>query len=208
MHATGRAFQVHIPIATPDAEKDRFAVAGFFRDQGRNAHLVRNPLQDRSGLVRGLFVAEIHARLQPDIDAARCDPEGHMRCHRATDPERDRPRFDGLENKLAGLHIAGAAARSTEVRISFTTPVLGTWTDSIGVSAPDFDQSVAPQCRFAIENPTRIVIGSPLVLSLMIYAPGARRSYPFIQGYGPGLIVRNRRKPSSAEIVRPHPPKF
>ena len=71
-------------------------------DQRRHAHLVLDPREDRALGVGLLLVAEIHSRVEADIDAARDDPESHVRRHQAAVAIRNAPGLDRLEPVFAG----------------------------------------------------------------------------------------------------------
>ena len=92
----------------------------------------------------GLFlVAEIHPRVQADIDAARDDPEGDVRRHQAAVREGHAAGLDRLEAADARFarRSAGGPSRRNSDRPS--PRILG-WAvvEPVRVGLPDLDQRV------------------------------------------------------------------
>src|SRR5918997_6119861 len=94
-------------------------------DQGRHPPLVLDARQHRAFRIGGLLVAEIHARVEADIDAPRHDPERDVRSHGPPVPVGRAARLDGLEAILARGPIRGLAAPADEMRIGLAARFLG-----------------------------------------------------------------------------------
>jgi NADPH:quinone reductase len=73
--------------------------------------------QDRVFSVRVFLVGEIGPRLKADIDPTRDDPEGDMRRHQTTVPERHTTGLHRFKDELSGFGIAGRPSEAGEVRI-------------------------------------------------------------------------------------------
>src|SRR3954470_7183942 len=84
-------------------------------DQRLAPHRRLDHVQHRVLRVRRGFVSEVHARGEPDVDAASRKPQVDVRRHRlAPGPARDPARLDSLERVNAGLEVGPGPAPAAE----------------------------------------------------------------------------------------------
>src|SRR6202042_3514442 len=98
--------------------------------------------------VRRRLVGEIHPRMEPDIDAARNDPEGDMWRHQTPVDEGSAARLDRFEAIFAGDAVGRLAAPAGKGRIGLAALLPRTVVKPSGVCLPDFNQRV-PERRAA-----------------------------------------------------------
>ena len=110
--------------------------------------------RDRVLRIGSLFIAEIHPRMQPDIDAAGDDPDRDVRRHQATVGIGNAAGLDRLEAELAGLGVGRLATPADEVGIGSTTLLRGRVVETSRIRLPDLDQSVGQRLAGAVEDAT------------------------------------------------------
>ncbi|MGY4280839.1 uncharacterized LabA/DUF88 family protein [Bradyrhizobium sp. LM2.7] len=113
-------------------------------DQRRTPHRLLDQVQHGIGGIRRFFVREIEPRVEPDIDAARDDPDVDMRRTSAARFVRDRARLDGLECHHPALEIRAGAAPAAKILVRPASGAVGRMVVAAGrVGLPDFEKHVA-----------------------------------------------------------------
>src|SRR5690606_10772094 len=84
----------------------------------RDPDLVLDARKYRILRVRGFLVAEVHPRVQADVDATRDDPERDVRCLHPAIEKRHTAWLDRVEAEHAIVHSGWASSPPSEVRIS------------------------------------------------------------------------------------------
>src|SRR5690606_19810947 len=118
--STSSHVEKHCFLLALKVDIEMVGVARARRDQRRYPVLVFQPRVDRVFCARLLFIAETHARLEAQIDAAGHDPERDMRRLKAAIGEGHTARLDGFEGEHAFL-VGGLTAPAGEVRIGLPT---------------------------------------------------------------------------------------
>jgi len=73
--------------------------------------------EHRIGDVRGPLVGKIHPRAEPDVDAARDDPEVDIERRHPAACQRRRAGLDGLEAVDAGVDVRAGVTPGAKVRV-------------------------------------------------------------------------------------------
>src|SRR5690606_4810895 len=111
-------------------------------DKGRHAYAMLDPGKDWVFGIRLLLVGKIHARIEPDIDAARNNPEIDVRRHQATVAEGDPAWLDRFEDELSRRHVARTARPAGKIRICLAACFGRAVVEAIGIGLPDLDQRI------------------------------------------------------------------